>query len=53
MKFWKNGELQDEKIVEALRKAVDWYEDGAIAEVKDLLVDIVDAINEFELSMEG
>lgn len=53
MRFFKNGELEDKKIMEALRRAVDWYDDGAIAEVKDLLVDIVNAIDEFESSMEG
>lgn len=47
MRFYKNGELKDKKIVEALRKAADWYEDGAIVEVRDLLQDIVDAIDEF------
>lgn len=53
MRFLKNGELQDKKIIEALQKAAVWYEDGAIAEVRDLLVDIVNAIDEFDNSMEG
>ena len=53
MRFLKNGELEDKKIVDALRKAADDYENGEIIEVRDLLQDIVDAINEFELSMEG
>lgn len=52
MRFFKNGELEDKKIMEALCKSVDWYDYGAIAEVKDLLVDIVNAIDEFERSME-
>lgn len=47
MKFLKKGELKDKEILEALQKAADWYEDGAIAEVRDLLVDIVKAIDEF------
>lgn len=53
MRFFKNGELQDKKIIEALHKAADLYEDGAIAEVRDLLVDIVSAIDEFDNGMEG
>ena len=48
MKFYKNGELQDKKIVAALRRAADNYENGEIAEVRDLLVDIVNAIDEWE-----
>mgnify|MGYP004663839935 CR=1 FL=1 len=53
MRFFKNGELQDKKIIEALKKAAVWYEDGSIAEVRDLLVDIVNAFDEFDNSMEG
>ena len=53
MRFLKNGELEDKKIVAALRKAADDYENGALIEVRDLLLDIVDAIDEFERSMEG
>lgn len=48
MRFYKNGELQDKKIVAALRRAADDYENGEIAEVRDLLVDIVNAIDEWE-----
>lgn len=48
MKFYKNGELEDKKIEAALRKAADDYENGEIAEVRDLLVDIVNAIDEWE-----
>lgn len=53
MRFFKNGELKDKKIEEALRKAADDYADGAIIEVRDLLVEIVLAINEFEDLGEG
>ena len=53
MRFYKNGELEDKKIVEALRKAADAYENGELIEVRDLLQDIVDAIDEFECAMEG
>ena len=52
-KFFKKGELQDKKIITALKQAADDYENGEIAEVKDLLIDIVKAINEFEANYEG
>lgn len=52
MRFLKNGELEDQKIVAALRKAADDYENGEIIEVRDLLQDIVDAIDEFESNKE-
>ena len=52
-KFFKKGELQDRKIIEALRQAADDYENGEIAEVKDLLIDIIKAITEFEKEYEG
>ena len=48
MTFIKHGELQDIKIINALKEAVRDYEDGAISEVRDLLVDIADAIDEWE-----
>lgn len=48
MRFLKNGELEDQKIVAALRKAADDYENGEIIEVRDLLWDIVDSIISFE-----
>ncbi len=53
MKFWKNKELDDAAIIKALNQAVKNYEDGAIAEVRDSLVEIVNAIDEFEAIMEG
>lgn len=48
MTFIKNGELQDIKIINALKEAVCDYENGAISEVRDLLVDIADSIDEWE-----
>lgn len=47
--FSKKGgkELRDDKILEALKQAAKDYEDGAISEVRDVLADIVDAIDEF------
>ena len=52
-KFFKKGELQDEKIIVALKQAADDYENGEIAEVRDLLIEIVKAIDEFDKSYEG
>ena len=46
-RFYKNGELKDSEIIMALSDAVEAYEDGAISEVRDLLVEIVYAIDEF------
>ena len=51
-RFFKNGELRDEKIIAALKKARKWYENGAIIEVRDLLLEIVDSIDEFESEQE-
>ena len=45
--FIRHGELEDEKIMMALRQAVNDYENGEIAEVHDLLIDIVEAIEKF------
>lgn len=53
MKFWKNNELDDAAIIKALNQAVKDYEDGAIAEVRDSLAEIVNVIDEFEAIMEG
>lgn len=53
MKFFKNGQLNDSEIVGALHEAAEWYEDGAIAETRDLLVEIVDAIDAFCENAEG
>jgi hypothetical protein len=47
-KFFKKGELQDKKIAEALRQAAEDYENGEILEVKGVLIDIINAITEFE-----
>lgn len=50
MRFLKHDELEDEKIVEALKEAAEDYEDGAILEVRDVLVDIVKAIDEWVIN---
>lgn len=46
--FFVGGELLDRRIVKALKKAATDYENGEIAEVRDLLMEIVDAIDEWE-----
>lgn len=51
-KYFKRGELKDELIIADLKKAAELYEDGAIIETRDLLQEIVCAINEFD-TIEG
>ena len=45
---YKKNELLDKNVIEGLKNAIALYEDGAICECRDLLVDISDAISEFE-----
>ena len=52
-KYFKKGELQDKKIAAALREAAEDYENGEIAEVKDTLIEIINAITDFEQEYEG
>lgn len=52
-KYWKKNELDDAAILKALNQAIKDYENGAIAEVRDSLVEIVNAIDEFEASLSG
>ena len=47
-KYYKNGKLKDKLIVSALRDAALMYENGEIVEVRDILLDIADSIDEFE-----
>jgi hypothetical protein len=53
--FTKNGgkELRDDKILKALKQAAKDYEDGGISEVRDVLADIVEAIDEFTDKYDG
>ena len=46
-RFIEYGELQDEKILKALAYAHDDYDNGAILEVRNLLKEIVEAIDEW------
>lgn len=52
-KYFKKGELQDKKIIAALYRAAKDYENGEIAEVKDELIEIINAITEFEHELES
>lgn len=47
MRFYKKGKLEDKKIEMALRGAADSYANGELIEVRDLLSEIVSAIDEF------
>lgn len=51
MKYYdeKKQMLKDKKIIAALKKAADDYENGEIAEVQETLTDIVLAIANFTL----
>lgn len=51
-KFFKKGELQDKKIVAALHQAAEDYANGEIIEVKDVLIEIINAITDFEQDQE-
>lgn len=46
-RFYKNGKLKDTEIVLALTNAANDYENGCLIEVRDLLSDIVQAIDNF------
>lgn len=48
LKYIKNGCLQDKRVVFALQQAARDYENGAIIEVRDTLLEIVAAIDAFE-----
>ena len=52
MRFFKKGELLDQKIIDTLHQAAFDWENGEIAEVKDTLLDILAAIREFERKVE-
>lgn len=47
-KFFTDGDLEDKMIVAALKQAAKDYENGEIDEVREVLMEIVDAIDEWE-----
>lgn len=53
MRYFKNGKLEDKKIQTALRKAADDFENGELIEVRDLLLEIINAIDEYAEIEEG
>ena len=52
MRFYRDGKLEDREIESALHQAADDYANGELIEVRDLLQEIVDAIDEFESDQE-
>lgn len=52
MRFFKNGELRDKEIENALRDAADNYTNGEIFEVRELLTEIINAIDAFDRAEE-
>lgn len=52
-RFFYNGELKDKKISAALKRAAKDYENGEIAEVRDMLLEIAAAIDEWEDMQDG
>ena len=49
----ENNELFDERIIIELESAISDYKDGAIIEVHDTLIRIIDAIDSFDAFAEG
>lgn len=47
MRFFRRGELKDREVVATLHQAADDYENGELIEVRDLLLEIIIAIDEF------
>lgn len=47
-KFFVNGELRDKQIVAALERAAEGYRNGEIEETRTTLMEIVEAIDEWE-----
>ena len=52
-KFYSKGELKDKKILEVLKKLPEQYENGEIAEVRNIMEEIIIAIDEFESEYEN
>lgn len=52
-RFYGKGELKDKKVIAALERAARQYENGEIAEVRDVLFEIIEAIDTFEAEMEA
>lgn len=48
MWYIKNGKLNDERILNDLQKLPYMFENGEISEVKDIIIDIYGALEEWE-----
>ena len=48
-----DNELNDEAIIRTIREAAEMYEDGEIAEAKDELLTVYNAIDKWEKNYEG
>ena len=42
-----DGMLKDKEIIEDIRKSVDMYENGELIETHDILLEIINAIDDF------
>lgn len=51
-KLFKNGELKDALVLSTIDRARQYYEDGAIIEAHDTLLEVIDAIEEFDKEQE-
>lgn len=51
-RFFERNELQDNEIVKALKQCAVDYENGEILEVKSVLIEIINAITDFESEVE-
>lgn len=47
MRFFKNDVLDDKSVIEALRQAAEDYENGELIEVRNVLAEIINDIDEF------
>lgn len=54
MKYFDEREkcLKDKKIIKALQNAAKNYESGCIAEVRDELIDVINAIDAFDAAQD-
>lgn len=44
-----DGTLKDKEVVADIRKAADMYENGELIETRDMLLEIINAIDDFDV----
>ena len=44
-----DGTLKDREVVANIRKAADMYENGELIETRDMLLEIINAIDDFDV----